>query len=71
MDLFKPRAERVGAHTMEVGEVIKVSLSDVTENERKNSYYLIQSAIHGHGSYYGKSFQCKTVEGVLYVKRKS
>lgn len=68
---FGSRAERAGVDDLGVGDITSVHQKDVRENESANSFYLIQQAIHGHGRYYGKKFQCRTVDGVLYVKRKA
>ena len=58
----QPAHQKYGYGKLRIGEILAIESND---EEREK----IRSGISSHGQYYGKKFQTRKNDGVLYVKR--
>ena len=58
----QPAHQRYGYGKLRIGEIVAIESNYV-------EWIKIRAAISSHSKYYGKKFQTRSNDGVLYVKR--
>lgn len=58
----QPAHQKLGYGKLRIGDILAIESSD-------EDWVKIRAGISSHSKYYGKKFQTRTKDGVLYVKR--